>query len=225
MTAVGRIAAAQLGIGILLTRRTRWALRLLGYPDDTLAARSVVRVLGARHLVQGIVVVRGDRKALWGGAAVDVLHALTCLAYAKRSSDGRRAGLRSAAVALSLALAETAAARQPKDTGTRETSNRGGNLPRPVSSPNNHPSIARVGSASAAAWPEPTDDGQHILVETPAMEKAVHLTGGVMDGATVTVRPDATNYDIINVDHGKQRYVATGETDTTGCAVFTLQTD
>lgn len=224
MKAVRGVAAGQFAVGILLTRRTRWALRLLGYSDDTVTARAVARVLGARHLLQSMVVMRGNRNVVWGGAAVDAVHALTCLAYAKHSPAGRRAGLRSAAVAVSLALAEAAAARQRDDTNHRATSTRDGDVRRPISQHENPP-IARVGSASAAAWPEPTDDGQHVLVETPAMEKVVRLTGGVMDGATVTVRPEATWYDIVNADHGKQRYVATGQTDAAGAAVFTLQTE
>ena len=85
---------ARLASGGLLTVWPAQALRLLGRGQDDAASRTVVRVLGARHLVQGAAeALRRDPGVLRAGAGVDVLHALTALATRPRPDrGGRRAG-------------------------------------------------------------------------------------------------------------------------------------
>jgi hypothetical protein len=97
------IAGVHLVIGAGLIGRPSTALQLLGYPDDGRGARSVLRVLGLRHLLQGTVEMRGGPAVLLGGAVVDLMHASTGLLYARRAVTGRRAGHRNAALALMLA--------------------------------------------------------------------------------------------------------------------------
>jgi len=104
---------ARLASGGLLTVRPARGLRLLGYGQDDAASRTVVRVLGARHLVQGTAeALRKDPGVLRAGAGVDVLHAVTALGYATASRPGRSAGRRSAALALSFAVAQLLVARR-----------------------------------------------------------------------------------------------------------------
>jgi len=104
---------ARLASGGLLTVRPAQGLRLLGYGQDDAASRTVVRVLGARHLVLGAAeALRSDPGVLRAGAGVDVLHALTALGYAAASRPGRSAGRRSAALALSFAVAQLVVARR-----------------------------------------------------------------------------------------------------------------
>ncbi|MEJ5913006.1 hypothetical protein [Pseudokineococcus sp. 1T1Z-3] len=68
-------------------------------PDDR--ARRVMRVLGARHLVQaGASRLLPARLALAGGAAVDALHAATAVVLALADPPRRRASLLDAVVAL-----------------------------------------------------------------------------------------------------------------------------
>src|SRR4051794_20056466 len=98
MTPIRRVASAQLATGWLLTRHPSRALRLLDYPHDRALARGAMRVLGLRQLIQGSIGLRGGPTTMWAGAGVDAVHALTCLAYAHRTKNGRQAGLRSAAV-------------------------------------------------------------------------------------------------------------------------------
>jgi hypothetical protein len=207
-------------------------LRLLAYPDDSLGSRTVVRVLGARYLIEGAALLPGRQRALWCGSAIDALHALTCLGYGSRSATGRRAAHRSAIAAACWAVAHAVAAiqarddqQQPADAGAlqrRARTGEGSPGPPPASatSAGGEP-VARVASADAKAWPEPTDSGQHILVGTGS-RSLVRLRGGVMDGATVSLSLEARHYDIHNADEGPQRYVATGDHNE-GLEVFELK--
>ncbi|MGZ6792890.1 MAG: hypothetical protein ACXVFV_08045 [Mycobacteriales bacterium] len=109
MPAARSAALAQLAVGGLLLRLPSPALRVLEHPDGP-GPRAVVRVLGARHLVQGAVLLRHHRRAdLLRGTAVDLLHGASCLAYARCAPAGRRAGLRAGGLAAALAVLQLAA--------------------------------------------------------------------------------------------------------------------
>ena len=65
-------------------------------PDRT--ARVVIRVLGARHVVQGLVLLRAGRTAHRLGAGVDLLHGLSMVGLAA-VDERRRAGAHASAIA------------------------------------------------------------------------------------------------------------------------------
>jgi hypothetical protein len=114
-----------IGLGVDLTRGA-WGLISLLSPEavvgvlrapSTPRARAVVRVLGARHLTQlaaaRVVPTRGCRA---GGALVDGLHALSCLALAAVSPTWRRGACADAVVAgvfAALGASATARPRRP----------------------------------------------------------------------------------------------------------------
>ncbi len=82
-----------------------------GHPADT-RARRVTRLLGARHLLQGIGTVgRPGPDVLGLGAEVDLVHSATALALGVLDGRRRRAGLVDAAVAGSFAVAGLAVTR------------------------------------------------------------------------------------------------------------------
>ncbi|MBG0739891.1 hypothetical protein IV500_10885 [Paeniglutamicibacter antarcticus] len=107
--------AVQLVLPHLISERVA-GLRL----DDRAAA--VVRVLGARHLLQAVAVsavqaVAEQGSSLSGtahrlGAAVDVLHSASMVLLALADAKRRRAALMDAAVACLFAAAEFSASRQ-----------------------------------------------------------------------------------------------------------------
>lgn len=101
-------------------------------PDDVLRAiagpgihgsgRSVVRVLGARDLVQtAVTAVRPSRAVLVGGAVVDSLHAMSMIALAVMSRPSRRAASTSAVVAALMAVAQVRSAQPGGVGGTTST--------------------------------------------------------------------------------------------------------
>ncbi len=70
--------------------RTGWAVTLLAAPGplvrsvggvDETASRRVVRVLGARHLLEAAVAARHGRGVRRAGVAVDAIHAATAVAF------------------------------------------------------------------------------------------------------------------------------------------------
>lgn len=211
MTPARIVAGAQLTTGLLLVRRPRPALTLLGYPHATFGPRLVVGVLGMRHVAQGAAELRGSRPVLLAGAAVDVLHACTALFYAHTSTLGRRAGRRNAAVALTFAAAELLAAARTAPSAPAPGSGRCAGASSNRGRPSPHGSadepVARVAGPHAAAWPEPTDSGQHVLIDYPAAA-LVRLRGGAMDGATVTLAPGESSYSITDTEHGPLYYRA-----------------
>ena len=82
---------------------------LLGQePDD--AVQGVMRVLGARHLVQGVITGLTGGALHRAGGVVDLLHAGTMVALAVADPKRRRPAALSAAVAFGFALAEFVAA-------------------------------------------------------------------------------------------------------------------
>lgn len=78
---------------------------LLGHAPDE-RARKVIRILGARHLVQALVTARGGRTLHRLGGSVDVIHALTMAALAGADPRRRRAATVNAAIALVFAAGE-----------------------------------------------------------------------------------------------------------------------
>ena len=69
-------------------------------PDGDEGDRVLVRLLGARHVVQAVVTAaRPTPAVLTAGAATDLLHGATALGYAALSPEHRRAALISAGVA------------------------------------------------------------------------------------------------------------------------------
>ena len=77
-------------------------------PDD--AVQAVMRILGARHLLQGVITGLTGGTLHRAGGVVDLLHAASMVALAAGDAKRRRAASVSAAVALTFALAEFAAA-------------------------------------------------------------------------------------------------------------------
>ena len=82
---------------------------LLGHePDD--AVQGVMRILGARHLVQGVAIGLTGGALHRAGGIVDLLHAGSMVALAAADARRRRTASVSAGVALAFAVAEFAAA-------------------------------------------------------------------------------------------------------------------
>ena len=95
---------------VLIAARITWGALLVVTPQRVLAepapgyVRATVRVLGARHLLEGAVLARHAQRPppAWS-IAVDVLHGFSMLALAAARPGLRSDALRSAASALSLA--------------------------------------------------------------------------------------------------------------------------
>ncbi len=90
-------ASAVAGLGLLVQphRAAGWFSTTGAVPADV-----VVRVLGARQLVQGVVqFARPDPELVLAGAVVDVLHLISMVAAAAIWPPYRRPALASAAVA------------------------------------------------------------------------------------------------------------------------------
>lgn len=116
--------------------RAGWGVTLLLFPEAVLAlttpkrpasrarARAVLRVLGARHLVQCAVELRWPvRPVLAAAAAVDGLHSATGLALAALDHTWRRAGVLDAVIAAGFGVGTAALARPrhgppPRTTGS-----------------------------------------------------------------------------------------------------------
>lgn len=89
--------------------RAAWGVTLLACPGAVVSAfggaddsptRAVGRVLGARHLVQGVVLLAVDAPAVAAlGAGVDFLHAASMAAFGALDHDRRRVTLTDAAAA------------------------------------------------------------------------------------------------------------------------------
>src|SRR5438128_9206418 len=93
------VAAARCATGLALLVRPEPAARLLGAPPG--GSHPVLRVLGARHLVVSLVgLSRPTREVATAAAAVDGIHAVTCLGLAAVSPRHRRTALRATASAM-----------------------------------------------------------------------------------------------------------------------------
>lgn len=99
----GRAAPLPLGVrslwGALLVVVPGPVLRGLGGTDQGRAPRRVIRVLGARHLVQAGVEWRLGGRARETGVAVDALHAATALGFGVLDRRWRRAAFTDATIA------------------------------------------------------------------------------------------------------------------------------
>jgi hypothetical protein len=106
---------------LLATARCGWAVFLLCCPDRPVRTltgitptehdRLILRVLGARQLVQAAIsLVRPSHRVLTAGSAVDALHAATCLGLVAFDVRWRRGGLIGALDATAFALAGYASA-------------------------------------------------------------------------------------------------------------------
>ena len=108
--------AARAGYGAALLCAPGLALGLCTGQASSERARTVVRVLGARHLAQAVLTLwRPRRKVLAAGAGIDGCHAVSMLALAAADPGLRRAGIADAvaATAVTAAGAAIASARPP----------------------------------------------------------------------------------------------------------------
>jgi hypothetical protein len=106
---VGGLTAAG---GVVLLLRPGEVASLLGDRADR-PIDDVIRLLGARYLGQGTVVLaHPSRTVLRGAALVDALHAASMIALAASPFGHRRAALVSAAAGLAAAASEHAASRK-----------------------------------------------------------------------------------------------------------------
>jgi hypothetical protein len=98
--AVNRFVAVRAGYGaILLLAPDRLSHRVTGHSPDRLS-RAVVRILGARHLIQAVVSIGPSGRAVRAlGAEVDALHSLSMFGLAALNPPHRRDGLIDAVVA------------------------------------------------------------------------------------------------------------------------------
>ena len=95
---------AAYGTAELLSPGTVEGLLIGRAPDQR--ARAVIRILGARHLLQAVVTARGGRTLHRLGGGVDLVHALTMVALAAFDRRRRRPAVVNAAVALAFAAGE-----------------------------------------------------------------------------------------------------------------------
>lgn len=101
-----RVDVARFGLGVLALARPEWLVRGTGSADGTWPRR-VTRILGARYVVQSTAgVVVADRWVPAADAAVDVVHAVTMLGFARLFPDHRRLALTSGVVATGFAAAD-----------------------------------------------------------------------------------------------------------------------
>lgn len=105
------VGRAAYGLAGLLAPERLAALEL-GRPPGLVATR-VARVLGARHLVQAVVVLTvGGATAHRVGAVIDGLHAVSMVPWAALTRTDRRYYVMSGVVATAWALLERQASRQ-----------------------------------------------------------------------------------------------------------------
>jgi hypothetical protein len=102
----------RLGFGLALLAAPDRVLTACGGEDDR-RARIVVRILGARHLIEAAVLVRYETAPVaFAGAAVDGIHAATALAFGAVDRERRRMALINAAMALFFTAAGAAHAQR-----------------------------------------------------------------------------------------------------------------
>jgi hypothetical protein len=96
----------RLAYGIAQLRRPAMVARAVGgrTDDDSLRVR---RVLGARHLVQALLLLGAPRRYHLIGAGIDAAHAATALAWAGLDRTRRGDAVINAAASLAFAIAET----------------------------------------------------------------------------------------------------------------------
>ena len=105
-------AAVGAAAGLALLSRSERVLDAVA-PEFPRQRRWVVRVLGARMLVQhAVVLVRPEPAVVTAGAALDVLHAASMLPFLASARYGRAARVSGAVAFASAALAGAAASSQ-----------------------------------------------------------------------------------------------------------------
>ena len=110
--AIRLISGGQAVIGVGLAARPDAATALLGIRDRHAPPAWLVRVLGARMVVQaGVQLVRPTPAIAWTGVTVDATHAASMVAVAALSRRYRRGALASGAMAAASSLIVAAAAR------------------------------------------------------------------------------------------------------------------
>jgi hypothetical protein len=80
-----------------------WVLRVIGAGDTGPTPRRIVRVLGARHLLQAVTEVAGGDRARGAGVAVDAIHGATDVAFGCVAPRWRRAAFTDAAITFGFA--------------------------------------------------------------------------------------------------------------------------
>ncbi len=111
------VAGLRAGWGAVLVLQPNPVVRAASGRTPTDAARTVARILGARHLLQALAGLRWHSAAARDlGLATDMLHALTGLGFAALPTQWRRAALLDTALASGFAAAGTAASAVPTRT-------------------------------------------------------------------------------------------------------------
>lgn len=103
-------------LGTVLLIAPSQLLRQLPHGRIDATARTVARILGARHLVQAAILARARARSscLLAGAAVDATHAVSMTILAGLRPDRRKLALTSALTASVLAGSGAWAARRPE---------------------------------------------------------------------------------------------------------------
>jgi hypothetical protein len=86
-------------------------LAVLGGAGDSASARRVLRVLGARHMLQALAEQRYGTGAVRLGSYVEALHALSCIGFGCVDRRWRRAAFTDAAISTGFALVGCSACR------------------------------------------------------------------------------------------------------------------
>lgn len=106
------LGATQLALGVALTVSPGHVLLAVDADDDAVS-RTVARVLGARLVGQGTVLIGSPRvRVLHGSAVIDTAHATTMVALAVHSPTRRPAAVASGALATVAALTSMLIARR-----------------------------------------------------------------------------------------------------------------
>jgi hypothetical protein len=89
----------RLAWGALLCAVPGRILKLMGGADEGVVPRRVMRVLGARHVIQGLAEHRYGGAARRLGVVADLLHAATDVGFGVRDPRWRRAAFTDAVIA------------------------------------------------------------------------------------------------------------------------------
>jgi hypothetical protein len=101
-----KLELIRIAFGTLELTRPALVARALGTSSADNGTEALARVLGVRHIVQGLLTLRAGRTAHHVGGAVDLTHAASMGAVAAVSSNHRNAASLSALIALVFASNE-----------------------------------------------------------------------------------------------------------------------